>query len=151
MQPAEPRAIILVDHGSRLPAANQMLEDVAVLVRARQPSPVYAAHMELAEPSIEHAFTSAVYDGARHILVFPYFLSPGRHSQQDIPRLVAQAAEQHPGVGWHVAGPFGLEGLLADVIVSRLSHCVVAGFSCERCPSGSCPSNGLSPAAAAGQ
>lgn len=129
-----PRALIIVDHGSRRDAANRMLERVAEMVQARTADRVYAAHMELAEPTIAQAFDRAVADGAEFVFVFPYFLSPGRHSREDIPRLCAQAAAGHPGVQWHCSGPIGLDAIMADLILHRITECQQAGYSCEKCP-----------------
>lgn len=128
------RAIIIVDHGSTRPAANEMLEDMAAMLRSRTSEPVYAAHMEVVEPTIAQAFDAAVAAGANFIYVFPYFLSPGRHSREDIPWLCAQAAARHPGVNWHVTGPFGLDSMLADLILHRVKHCESRGYTCFDCP-----------------
>lgn len=128
------RAILLVDHGSQMTAANAMLEDVAELVRARTADAVYVAHMELAEPTIAQAFDRAVEDGAERVFVFPYFLAPGRHSRHDIPRMCAEAAHKHPGLQWHCAGPIGVDPLLADLIVGRVSQCEADDFECDDCP-----------------
>jgi sirohydrochlorin ferrochelatase len=137
------RAIIIVDHGSTRPAANRMLEDVAALVRRRTSDPVYAAHMELVEPTVEAAFEAAVEAGADLVFVFPYFLSPGRHSREDIPRMCARAAARHPGVVWHCCGPIGLDPLMADLIVQRVGECAAQGMKCERCPDAEfCKQNG---------
>jgi sirohydrochlorin ferrochelatase len=128
------RALIIVDHGSTRPAANAMLDEVVALVRRRGPDAVYAAHMELAEPSIAAAFDTAVAAGADFVFVFPYFLSPGRHSREDIPRLCVQAAARHPGVQWHCCGPIGLDPLLADLILNRMQQCETQDMTCAQCP-----------------
>lgn len=128
------RAIIIVDHGSVREAANRMLEDVAGLLRARTTEPVYPAHMELAEPTIAQAFDAAVAEGADFVFIFPYFLSPGRHSREDIPRMCAEAAARHPGVGWHCSGPIGLDPLMADLILHRLGECERQEMRCDDCP-----------------
>src|SRR5207248_6587793 len=82
------------------------------------------AHMELAEPSISTAFDRCVARGAKRVVVMPYFLLPGRHWEEDIPRLTAEAAAKHPGVVYMVGAPLGLHPLIADVIESRLEHCL---------------------------
>lgn len=128
------RAIIIVDHGSTRPAANRMLEDVAALVRQRTADPVYAAHMELAAPTIDEAFDAAVTAGADFVFVFPYFLSPGRHSREDIPRMCVQAVARHPGLRWHCCGPIGLDPLMADLIVHRVGECEEHEMKCGQCP-----------------
>lgn len=114
-------AVILVDHGSRFPAANAMLDEVAAAYAAASGvAIVEAAHMELAEPSIADAFGRCVARGARRIIVHPYFLSPGRHSTSDIPALTAEAAASHPGIEWTVTEPLGLDSRMTEVIHRRV-------------------------------
>jgi sirohydrochlorin ferrochelatase len=116
-------AVIIVDHGSVRAEANEMLEQVADNLRAVRPeTPVYVAHMELAEPSIEAAFCAAVNDGATHLVVHPYFLSPGRHSQQDIPTMAADAAGKFPGVRHVVTEPLGLDPLMTELVWKRIDQ-----------------------------
>jgi sirohydrochlorin ferrochelatase len=117
--------VILVDHGSRREESNALLVDV---VRHFQEATglaiVEPAHMELAEPSIDTAFSRCVSRGATTVVVFPYFLLPGRHWHEDIPRLAAAAARQHPGVQFLVTAPFGLHPLMDDVVRQRIEHCL---------------------------
>ena len=113
-------ALVLVDHGSRFQAANDMLADVAKLVRDLSGlDRVYHAHMELAEPSIRQAFEAAVREGATTVVYHPYFLSPGRHSMSDIPRMVAEAAQEFPGVAYCVTEPLGLHPKIGEVVLER--------------------------------
>lgn len=130
--------LIVVDHGSRRGASNEMLEVMATMVAdAVSYGIVEAAHMELAEPSIATAFDRCVARGARLVVVSPYFLLPGRHWDQDIPALTADAATRHPGVPFLVAAPLGLHPLMARVVESRVAHCLahIAGRAeeCEVC------------------
>ena len=128
------RAIIIVDHGSKRDAANDMLDDVAEMLRTRTTDRIYPAHMELAEPTIAQAFNAAVTDGADFVFIFPYFLSPGRHSREDIPRMCAEAAAKHPNVKYHCSGPIGLDTIMADLIVRRVEQCANDNFDCDDCP-----------------
>jgi sirohydrochlorin ferrochelatase len=113
-------ALLLVDHGSRAQAANEMLGEVAALLRTMSGlTRVYLAHMELAEPSIAEGFAQAVRDGATAVVVHPYFLSPGRHSRSDIPRMVAEAAQAHPGVEYCVTAPLGVHPKIIEVVLER--------------------------------
>lgn len=115
------KAILLVDHGSRLPDANEMLIDMAELVQQMAGADVIVrpAHMELAEPSIATGFASCVDAGATDVVVFPYMLSPGKHSTRDIPRMVAEVAQSHPGVKWSVTPAFGIHEKLGEVVLAR--------------------------------
>jgi sirohydrochlorin ferrochelatase len=113
-------ALVLVDHGSRFQAANDMLVDVAKLVRDLSGMErVYHAHMELAEPTIRQAFEAAVRDGATTVIYHPYFLSPGRHSMSDIPRMVAEAAQEFPGIAYCVTEPLGVHAKIGEVVLER--------------------------------
>ena len=113
-------AVILVDHGSRFAEANAMLLDVVKLVQDLSGhSRVYLAHMELAEPNIQQAFERAVNEGATAVVVHPYFLSPGRHSTTDIPRMVEEAAKNFPGVDHCVTAPLGIHRKIGEVVLER--------------------------------
>jgi sirohydrochlorin ferrochelatase len=127
--------IILVDHGSRRDESNDMLLSVVrEFVATTGSQIVEPAHMEQAEPSIATAFDRCVARGAKTIVVFPYFLLPGRHWHDDIPRLTASAAKPHPGVRYLVTAPFGLHPLMNDVIRSRIDQCLAqASGQAETC------------------
>ena len=65
--------------------------------------------------------------------VLPFFLGPGKHWTQDIPRLAAEAAARHAGVHFHVAPTLGIDDLILDLLDKRLSHCVEHEFVCDSC------------------
>ncbi len=115
------RALIIVDHGSRRPEAHAHLEKLARRVAERRPElPVYVAHMELAEPSIQDAVDRCVAEGARDIRVHPLFLLPGRHQGEDVPALVEAAISRHHGVTWRITDCVGEAPGLAELILSTL-------------------------------
>jgi len=128
------RALIIVDHGSRLEEANRMLERLAGHLRRLSGQAVHVAHMELAEPSIAQAFDAAVAGGAEFVFVFPCLVAPGRHSRRDIPAQCAAAAARHPGLKWHCSGPIGADEMLARLILDRLERCAAGDYRCEDCP-----------------
>lgn len=76
--------------------------------------------MEIAEPTIADAIGKCASAGASTIIVAPYFLSRGRHIQEDIPALVAAAQKQHPQLNCVVAEPIGLDPLMAQLIEMRV-------------------------------
>lgn len=113
--------VVLVDHGSKKKESNEMLEAFAKIYRERSGRQlVEVAHMEIAEPSIPMALERCVERGAQDIVVAPYFLSPGRHIQKDIPRIVKDAANNFPDVKIEIADPIGLDPLVAEVIEQRV-------------------------------
>jgi sirohydrochlorin ferrochelatase len=113
--------VVIVDHGSRRAEANEMLHEVALQFAERTGvAIVEPAHMELAEPTIAQAFGRCVARGAKHVVVCLYFLSPGRHSREDIPAMARAAADAHPGVTWSVTEPLGIDHRIAEVMLERI-------------------------------
>jgi sirohydrochlorin ferrochelatase len=127
------KAILLIDHGSRRDAANEMMNCMANLVQAMAGPGVVVryAHMELAEPSIAAGVQQCVDAGATELIVFPYMLSPGRHSTGDIPQMVAEAAGAHPGLDVRVTSAFGVHEKLAELILGRAGLPIARTLSTE--------------------
>ena len=115
------KGILIVDHGSQKAEANDMLRCMSNLLQTMAGPDVVVryAHMELAEPDIATGFTACVRGGATDVTVFPYMLSPGRHSTLDIPRIVSQAARGFPKVTFNVTPAFGVHEKLAGLILDR--------------------------------
>ncbi len=114
------RAILLVDHGSQLDAANALLDEIADAVRRRRRDAIVeVAHMELAKPSLAEGLARCAARGAREVVVCPYFLGPGRHTSRDIPRLVDDARAAHPDLRISVADPLGFDERLVDLVLAR--------------------------------
>lgn len=130
--------VVIVDHGSRRAQSNEMLHLFVDLYKQKTGHPIVeAAHMELAEPSISHAFDRCVEQGAERVIICPYFFFPGRHWDRDIPALSAKAAEKHVDVPYVVTAPIGLHELMVQVLVDRMEYCLsrVAGNveECDMC------------------
>ena len=114
-------AFLLVDHGSRRAEANALLDEVVTLVKRRlgPKAVVEPAHMELAAPTIAQGFARCVAQGATAIVVHPFMLAPGRHVNEDLPRLLAEAAAAHDGVRFVMAAPLGSHAGVIDAVVER--------------------------------
>ncbi len=116
------KALILVDHGSKVKEANDLLKDITALLKQKDDTGfdlITYCHMELAEPSIFQAFEFAVNSGATDIVVHPYFLAPGRHSKTDIPNMVKEAASNYPNITYKVTEPLGIHEKILEVILER--------------------------------
>ena len=113
-------ALIILDHGSREPAANALVMQIVSRVKIRRPdSIVEPAHMELASPSLDEAVSACQNQGAQSIAVLPYFLAPGRHTQETIPQQVAEIAKRYPDLEIRIAEPLGCHDSLVDLLLDR--------------------------------
>jgi sirohydrochlorin ferrochelatase len=121
--------IVVVDHGSRSEESNRLLHELVdrfVRMYGDRFPIVEPAHMELAAPNIAKAFARCVARGADEIVVCPFFLGPGKHWQEDIPRLAAEAA-QCLEVKYHIlAAPLGLDELILKLLDKRIGQALEA-------------------------
>eukprot|EP00210_Caulerpa_lentillifera_P008126 g7760.t1 len=117
-------AVVIVDHGSRRKEANAMLSEIVNAFRQQTSfSIVEPAHLEIVEPSIPNAIHACVNQGAEHVVVSPFFLSPGRHSQVDIPKIVESTiVEGKLGVSYSIAQPIGTDPMIIQLLQKRVEH-----------------------------
>jgi sirohydrochlorin ferrochelatase len=76
--------------------------------------------MELAQPSIQQAVEACAADGVEELFVHPFFLVPGLHAADDVPRLVAAAALAHPRLRVRVTEATGSVAAIADLILATV-------------------------------
>ncbi len=123
--PTNETGVIIVDHGSRRSESNEMLLDIVAAFReSNDYLAVEPAHMELTEPSLKQAFTRLVQQGSKLVVIHPYFLLPGRHWDEDIPTLAAEAAAEHPDILYRITAPLGAHPLLGKIIMQRIEECL---------------------------
>lgn len=124
MTPGE-RAILLVDHGSRRPQANAQLEDLADRVRTLRPDwEVCTAHLEISSPGVAEALDSCAAAGVSEVFLHPFFLAPGRHTREDLPKMAREACERHPGLKVHVTDPLGVDDAMVAIVLERIDTCL---------------------------
>lgn len=113
-------AVVLIAHGSRAEAANEAHRNVCRELAERTGGDVVAAFLELAEPSIPDAIATAA-TGAARVVVLPYFLYPGRHVAEDIPRFVDQARADLDGIEVVLLHPFGADPRAVDLLATQIT------------------------------
>jgi sirohydrochlorin ferrochelatase len=115
------RALLLVDHGSRVEAANRLVVDLAREIGGQRPDWVVEyAHMEVVPPGVLEGIDACCAAGASDIIVHPYFLGSGRHTSETIPALVEEARVAHPDVRIRVSAPLGPDPQLAELVLERV-------------------------------
>ena len=115
------QAVLVVGHGSRREEANEDVRQAALRIAERGHFPlVVAAFLEIAQPTIAEGFARLVEMGATHIVVHPYFLSPGRHTRGDIPVEVSEAASSFTNVTYQITEPLAAHRLVIDASIERI-------------------------------
>lgn len=120
--------VILLGHGSRrFPEFAGGLATVAREVQAAVGPAVRveAAFFEFLAPSLDEAVERLVAEGARRIVVLPYFLFDGREVKSVIPEQLAVLGRRFPGVKL-VQGPaLGLDDRLVELVTERAREALV--------------------------
>jgi sirohydrochlorin ferrochelatase len=93
------KALVIVAHGSRRAASNEeviaLSGQVAASLKEQYPI-VSTGFLELASPLIPDAIEQCIQQGATDVTVLPYFLSAGRHVQEDVPAEVNTIQLKYP-------------------------------------------------------
>jgi sirohydrochlorin ferrochelatase len=117
------KAILVVSHGSRSREAAVEFEQIVALLGARgRYSLVKHAYGELCQPDIPTAIGEIVGLGYSDIIVVPYFLFSGRHTQKDLPAVIEEQLAKHPHLSIVLGKPLGVDVLLADLLEKRVEE-----------------------------
>lgn len=119
------QALVLVAHGSRRQASNQevtnLTEQIARIMQPQYPI-VCTGFLELAEPLIPDAIQKCIDQGAEQVKIIPYFLSAGRHVEEDIPAEIAKVQTNNPAVTLtllpHIGGSKAMISLIQDAVLA---------------------------------
>ncbi|MEW6601146.1 MAG: precorrin-8X methylmutase [Nitrospirota bacterium] len=117
--------IIIAGHGSPKKEANN-IEQVARLLHGMVhpgcgSDCVRVAYLQFAEPDIMRAITDCVTDGAKKIIIHPYFLSSGMHVTTDIPGIIEEARGKYSEVEFIYTEPLGIHNKMAEVVLERIT------------------------------
>lgn len=98
------KGILFFCHGARQASWRAPFDDIVAQLRRERPEvPVALAFLEMMQPDFFEAIESLRAADVDQIDVVPLFLAPGSHTQRDLPRLLEQACERWPTLGFAVA------------------------------------------------
>jgi len=127
---SEKVGVLIIDHGSRREKSNQHLQAIAEMYATHPRCPphfvVAAAHMEIASPTIEEGIRGLVTKhGVGSVVCLPYFLSPGRHMTEDVPKLVEDVARNldiEVVLADHVGTSPGMINAIGEIVERTVRH-----------------------------
>ena len=116
-------AIIILGHGSPVSKANNTLHEVAKSVKEKGSYDiVQPAFLQFEHPDFSEAVDLLVKQGAKKIIVHPYFLYMGRHVTKDLPFEIGTAEKKYPNLEFVLAPHLGYHEKLVDVAVERIEQ-----------------------------
>ena len=114
------KALIVFAHGSPVPEANQAVQTVAGEIRQRSDYDlVEAAFLDPAIPNLPESVRKLAGAGVTRIVIVPYFLTPGLHLTQDLPRIVGDLRRIYEGVRIEVTESLDGHPALIGAILDR--------------------------------
>ncbi len=114
--------LLLVGHGSRSPRGLAEIRTLAGLVAAALPeAAVELGFLEMADPPAGRALDGLVARGCDRIAVQPLMLLGAGHAKSDVPAVVLEGRERHPGVDLVLGSPLGI----ARELVALLGEAVL--------------------------
>ena len=118
-------AVLLIAHGSRQQAANEDLEEVARMIRARNAYDIIEiSYLELVAPTIRQGARNCIIQGACRVLLLPYFLSAGTHVTQDLQQHCQELSDEFADASFILCPPLGLHPSIVDVVFHRLREAI---------------------------
>lgn len=131
------KSLLIVAHGSRRQRSNDSVKQLSKQVAelsGEQFMTVDCAFLELAKPSIESGIDRSIAEGAEEVIVMPYFLSPGLHVVEDVPKIVAAKQQEYPEITIKLSAYLGAAPSMAGLILDTVNtdYCL-CGKSRDEC------------------
>ena len=115
--PANQRGIILLAHGSRDPLWKAPIAAVAAHIEKLAPLiAVRCAYLEVMAPDLAISVAELASLGVLAIRVIPLFLGMGKHTREDLPRLLASVRASHPQIAFDLRPALGEEPRVIELI-----------------------------------
>ena len=118
------KALLIVAHGSRNKDSVVEIENLASTIRPLpgQYDIVQHAFLELAQPDIVTGLDSLIKQGAKDIVILPYFLARGNHVMLDIPQEVNQLMQSNDSIKITTLPHLGANQNMPAFVVEHISE-----------------------------
>jgi len=116
-------SVILIGHGSRVPGSGKDMEKVAGHLAADgRYHMVRACYMSRLGPFFPETLERLVNEGAKKVVVIPYFLHSGLHLVLDIPLMIQREAQKYPGVEVVYGKHLGYDEAMVALVNRRIGE-----------------------------
>lgn len=114
--------VIVLGHGSRVSEANDGLDLLVEMVRAKvQNFIVETAFMSQANPSLPEAIAKLAAEKVEKIIIVPLFLFAGAHVRQDVPEMVEMEKEKYQQqIEIILTSNLGTDPRIAEIVIDRI-------------------------------
>jgi sirohydrochlorin ferrochelatase len=111
-------AVIILGHGSRGNGNDAAIKRVVEAIKmSRSHDIVEYAFLQYAQPTPDEALDRCLRQGAKEIVIVPFFMQSGVHVTQDIPVFLEKARKQHPAFEIRVTDYVGAHPLMTQIVM----------------------------------
>jgi sirohydrochlorin cobaltochelatase len=115
--------LLLVGHGSRSAASRAEMRAIGDLVATSLPGiAVEVGYLEMSDPPAGRVLDRLAANGCRRIVVLPLMLLAAGHGKSDVPAVVLEGRQRHPGVEIVFGSPLGVARELVAVLGDAIGH-----------------------------
>jgi len=113
--------LLLVGHGSRSDEGATEMQALGKLVGDALPEVVVdVGFLEMTDPPAGAVLDELAASGCRRVVVLPLVLLGAGHAKSDVPAVVLEARQRHPGLHVHFGSPLGISRDLVEVLGASL-------------------------------
>jgi len=111
---------VIFAHGSSVESANESVRAVTNRFASESGYPlVEAGFLEFGQPDLVGAVDRLVQRDVTRVFVIPYFLTLGKHLQQDLPRIIEEISRIYQGIEIRVTEPLDPHPSLSAILLDR--------------------------------
>ena len=121
--------LLLVGHGSRSEGGGREMQALARLVGAELPEVVIdVGFLEMTDPPAGSVLDRLAAAGCGRVVVLPLMLLGAGHAKSDVPAVVLEGRQRHPGVHVGFGSPLGISRALVGVLGGALTSAGASGL-----------------------
>ncbi len=114
-------AVIILGHGSRGGGNDAAVKRIVAATRESVSSDIVEyAYLQYTQPTPEEAVDRCIQQGAKKIVIVPYFMQAGVHVTRDIPALIEKMKKRHPTVDIGVTDYIGAHPLMEQIVADLI-------------------------------
>ena len=116
------KAVIILGHGSRGGGNDTALKRIAEELRRCGDEIVEYAFLRYARPTADAALDRCIAQGAKEIVIIPFFMQAGAHVTKDIPDFLDRARARHPECEIRSTDYVGSHSLMTQIVMDLVNR-----------------------------
>lgn len=111
------RAVIILGHGSRDGGNDTALKRIVEELRRCGGEIIEYAFLQYAQPTADAALDRCIAQGAKEIVIVPFFMQAGAHVTRDIPDFLNRVRARHPECDIHSTDYVGAHPMMTQIVM----------------------------------